>query len=412
MILRLVLAVLVAFSLVGCSSGTDTVAPVNQGPSISFDFNKIAVSRASSVLLSVAVSDPNADDQLSTTWSITRGSLSGTSTTSRTWSVPATAGTDTLEVVVTDGQRSAKITEVIRVATRTTGVIAQGIYTKANSPYIIAPSVTPPNLEVSNGASSNVEAGVELFIDEVGTSLSVLGTLNLNGTSSEPVVIAPNDRTLLCGTGTGWWDGIIVEGTGALNATYAQISYGENNIRVREQGTINVDNVILQCSQEAGLLMEGTGSATITNSEISNSAANGIDIRAISSVPTGVQIQGCAIEFNQVAGILININDPLVTAALSITQNEIVNNFSSGIFLGGASRPSISQNHIAVNGGSGTLANLRLDTDFAGGSGDTSIDVSNNFWGSTTLTNIINNIDNNSSLTLVVEPFLTTSPIP
>ena len=173
-----VLAGLVA----GCSGGSDSgVQPVNRAPTITFTTDRAAVVKSVPTTLSVSVSDPDGDP-LTVSWTITRGTLTpvNVSRTLMNWTVPATVGIDTINVSVSDGNFTVRITEPIKVGWPSTG--AQATFIRSRSPYIVSLDPANPVFGVDEGLVTTVEAGTEILFENQGTSVEVSGRLETFGT--------------------------------------------------------------------------------------------------------------------------------------------------------------------------------------------------------------------------------------
>lgn len=373
-------AILVLLALAGCGEDS-TVVVMNQPPTIDFTFTRIGVPAVFPVDLSVSVADADEDDNLTVTWSITRGTLTpkNPGKTIMEWAVPATLGADTVVVSVTDGEETATVTEVIEVGTlvRSTPRVT---YLKSESPYILrADGVTPPRLVIGGGFTAAIEAGVEILVDLQETTIDVTGALNIQGTASEPVVIRANDRSLFCDAGN-WWEGILV-GTdvtsGSLDLDYAQIWYANNGVRLRDGGDAVIRNSKFTCCSN-GVLHEGTGELTVTDTEISSSTSNGITASALTLLPRSITITGCNISINGNTGISLDLNDPFQEVPITIEDNKIEFNSVHGISMKNWVWPTIQYNHISANG---SISNVWLQGPFHDAANPDTLDISCNYWG-------------------------------
>ncbi len=419
------LLVLVAL---GCTSGGDTVTPVNRPPTIDLLFTKIGVVRGVPVNLSVAVDDLD-DDPLTVTWSITRDPNKTALTpqnpekTIVRWATPVAIGTDTLTVRVSDGQVSSSVTALIKVGYAASGQTALASYVKARSPYIVSPPAGNPIFSVSEGTTTTIEAGTELLIDVPGTVIDVAGsTLIANGTSTEPVVIQANDRTFKCGDERGWWEGIrgatsIGGVNGLIELDYTEIRYGQKAVRLRDNASAVVTNCMIRCSGDAGILVEGSGSLTAIDTEISNGRADGIAIAAFASIPDSVIVRGCDLRINGSSGIRMAIMDPSGSASIVIEYNKIEFNFSRGITLSHAEFPQIHFNQFSGNGVGTGVMNIYLENGFPENVSVPQLDASCNYWGapvaqqSTIDGTIHDSLDSGAVATrIVVSPWLNASP--
>jgi hypothetical protein len=197
-----VLAVLLGLlDVFGCS-GDDTPTnggPPNQDPVVEFTVTVRAVPRSEAqteryATLTVDATDPDGDP-VTVTWAVTRdGQPSGSLTTSQgpsvRWRTPYETGRDTITVAVSDGRGgSATLIETIQAGTLKDTRIQDGTQTwsAVDSPFIIRPF--EDNFVIDERSTLVVEAGSELLIDRAGLTVSVVGTLDINGTAEAPVII-------------------------------------------------------------------------------------------------------------------------------------------------------------------------------------------------------------------------------
>jgi hypothetical protein len=408
--------------LIGCSGEDSSVTPINSTPTITFTTNRIAIPKAMDYDLSVSVSDADADDHLTVAWTITSGTLTARNAenTVMRWDTPSTVGTDTVTVTVNDGSVSASVEEVIKRGTITAETTTRTTYTKANSPYILAPNNSPPSVLVSGGTITTIEPGVEIYMDFEESFIDVLGTLQANGNEIEPILIRANDRSLMCGEGRGWWDGVQARSedyfVGNLDLTHTEIRSGDYNVRLIGAAQANLQDCKIVCGRNAGVGMTGTGVLVINNCEISSTAQSGINVSSYSSIPAAVSITGCEIMFNN-EGIHLDLPDLFETLLVNIQGNLIRDNWINGITLERASFARINYNYIGRNNW-GNTSNIRLMPDYPGGADFDSLDATNNYWGGA-YTNpgpiedtITDSADNGSIDTkVIITPWLSSSPL-
>jgi len=420
-------AVAISLALAGALSlacgGDDPVVVVNQPPTIAFTFNQLGVQRNVPVNLSVSVSDPDEGDALAVSWSITRGPLTpmNPAKTIMQWLPPDETGADTVVVTVSDGEASAQVVEPIYVATRQSNNDAPAVYEIVDSPFLISPSAE--QLLVPEGGSTVIDAGVMLLIDKEGIELQVLGTLDVQGTADAPVVIRPNDRTLQCQSGRGWWAGIHVRSgivsSGHMNLSHAEVRYGETNVLVSEGATAVISDSRLVCGLDAGAKMAGNRWMRLERCEIASNASYGVDIYGIASNPDSVTILWNTIAFNGNTGIHMQLDDTSQEARITVARNRLEFNATNGILLEQSVFPDIHQNHFAFNGHGGTLMNLRLRA-YPGTVPFDTLDATLNYWGAsfanpTGIENTVyDSLDDPTTIgtRVKVDPWLNTSPTP
>ena len=363
-----VLAGLVA----GCSGGSDSgVQPVNRAPTITFTTDRAAVVKSVPTTLSVSVSDPDGDP-LTVSWTITRGTLTpvNVSRTLMNWTVPATVGIDTINVSVSDGNFTVRITEPIKVGWPSTG--AQATFIRSRSPYIVSLDPANPVFGVDEGLVTTVEAGTEILFENQGTSVEVSGRLETFGTAAEPVVFRPNLRNLKCGDERGWWDGILVfRASGAAKAgelvlNHTEIWYAMRGVHMINDATASVRGCAIRCSGEYGVLHLGTGALVLTDTEVSNGKVDGVTVggNVSTALPDSVRMEHCEVRFNERNGVTINIDDQNEIVPILMEYNQIENNLLHGLVLARASFPIVHFNSFVANGVGSGLSNIYLEDEY------------------------------------------------
>jgi len=421
--LRVCLVFLVGLLLVGCSGEDSAVTPENNPPTIEFATNRIVIKKGVDYDLAVNVSDPDGDP-LTVTWRITSSTLTpqNAQNTVMRWVTPGTVGTDTVWVTVSDGSLSDSVEEVIKRGTFTATTIAPGTFLKDSSPYIIAPGNSPPSILVSGGTTTDIEAGVELYMDLEGAFIDVVGTLRGHGTVAEPVLIRPNDRRIRCAEGEGWWDGIQARSEdfniGTIDFDYTEVRSADHNIRLMGAAEAYLEHCKIACGASAGVRITGTGTLYINNCDISDNIQNGIEVSSVSSIPTSVTITNNEIQYNN-DGIYLDLPDPLQTLVVDIQYNLIKDNWINGISLRTSAGARILHNHISRNNW-GTTSNIRLVPPYPSGAPIDTLHAEYNYWGavytgsgSTIESTITDSADNASIGTRVnIRPWVNSSPLP
>lgn len=376
--MRLPACVLLCSSVLMMSCGPDnTTAIINLPPSITFNQTAIGFKKVGVHELSVTINDPDEDDILTTTWSITRGTLTpiSGSRTRMNWQAPLTVGRDTLRVSVSDGELTDRIEEEVLVGTVLSSLA--GTLGIVDSPYLIQ-STGSPTIPVTGLI---IEAGVEILFDVVDGTLAVDGTVRAQGTDANPVIIRPNNRRLLCQDQRGWWNGIEVGAGGNLTLDHTVVTYGKYNVRVLLTGNATLTNSEFKCAEAAAVSMEGTGSLVIDSCVISNNQSVGVYVTSAFFVPATVRITNSHILINENTGIRMSLNDVNQTANILVKYNRIEFNFTHGVYLTGNVFPEIRLNHFEANGLSRGLSNIHLQPPYPDGVVFPTMQADSNFWG-------------------------------
>ena len=376
-------------ALLSCSSGGGGgVEPVNHAPTISFEFTKIGIVKNTPAQLSVNVSDADGDP-LTVTWSVTRGtvaSLNAENTLVR-WTPPNVVGTDSVTIKVSDGVASASIVSEIKVGTPFSGNSAPPTFSKNQSPYIITVPVS--GVLAVTLRPTFIEPGTELLLETPGCVIDVTDSLVAVGTPSEPIVIRPNVRNLTCSDDRGWWQGFKVYTdfpvNGHVDLDFAQISYANWGVRLRDLGSATILNSSIRCSGSNGVLHEGGGRLILEDTEVSNGELDGIGIGGPAStfLPDSVVIKGCTVTLNGRTGIAFDLDDQLQEVPITVEYTNLEFNAEHGISLARAVFPSIHYNRFFANGaGSPFLLNhIWLVNGYPNGVAVTQLNAACNFWG-------------------------------
>jgi len=161
-------------------------------------------------------------------------------------------------------------------------ITANTTWFKANSPYVV---VSP--IDIQSGKTLTIQPGVVVkFMDN--TYIQVNGTMNAQGNSGDKIYFTDVRDDVVGGDTNGdgdattpvagWWGAIRVENAGAAAIDFAEVRYGGGYWF------------------QSAVYKTGSGSFSITNSKVSDSASQGIMIQSdtssfdqghdISSVPT------------------------------------------------------------------------------------------------------------------------------
>jgi parallel beta-helix repeat protein len=393
-----VFAALLAAALFAACSDDETTAPDddNQPPEVAFTVAAVAVPTGNTKTLTVNCTDPDGDD-VSVTWEVTRGTFtSPQGNPSINWRAPSTTGRDTITVTASDGKGgTTTIVETMQVGTvKASGISLSQTWHATNSPFIIQPvSSENKRFVIPMMVTLNIDAGCELLMDAEDLEIYVEGTMQSNGTETNPVVVRPNVRH----PEFGHWQGITAVPDleiPRIQLTCTDVLYAVEAVKSTTKGEVALDGCRIMFAAGAAVTHRSYQSLSVVNSIITNNLKSGIRVEPISdlSLPASIVVSNDSIAVNgdvsgstpyvQDAGIYIAMADTFGTCDIQITNDEISRNAFPGIHLVNASRPIIQYNSIFANelGKTTQRYNIRLEDSFGGGVPRT-IDARQNYWG-------------------------------
>jgi hypothetical protein len=369
--------------LVGCSGGDGGgVEPVNNAPTIAFQFSKIGIVKNVPTTLSVNVNDLDGDP-MTVSWAPTRGTITSLNPPTNTqvrWNPPDAVGVDTIAVTVSDGTASKTIREQIKVGFPFNGSAAPNLFRKDRSPYIVTVTGTPPLLLID--APTIIEAGVEILLETPGAEFDVTDSLTVVGTPDDPIMIRPNVRHQTCSDDRGWWAGIKVANflrTGILEMDYAFIWYAQWGVRLRDSGAARIRHSEIRCSGQNGILHESSGALELESTRVSDGLLDGVEVTSLSLLPDAITIRECNIAFNGGSGLVFDLADSLATVPIVVEYTNLEFNGDHAITLANAVFPEIHYNRFLGNGV--PLSNIWCYSGYAFGTAFTTLNVTCNFWG-------------------------------
>lgn len=147
-------------------------------------------------------------------------------------------------------------------------------------------------------------------------SLIINGTLNVNGTSGNPVTFTRSGSS-------GTWDGIRFNSGSSGTITYATIDYATKGVYVNNTNNVTIDNCTIRNFTEQGVYASNS-SLTVQNSTIQNpsGASHGIYLLGGSSNP---MITGNTITANLLNVMNIGIERKDSPGAATIANNTLIN---------------------------------------------------------------------------------------
>jgi parallel beta-helix repeat protein len=204
---------------------------------------------------------------------------------------------------------------------------------------------------VNSGKTLTVLPGATKYFP-ANALLDIYGTLNVNGTASQPVTF---DKM------SSWWDGIWYRLNSKGSISYANINYATKGLRLYAK--ITASNCTIQNFTEQGIYIMSAGNPTVQNCTIINNAGGSHGIQAIGSTDNPsilnneVSSGAVGIGRRDPGGpVLIsgnNIHNCTKGVQITDAAPEIVNNLidacSHGVYLATGSSANIHDNDILQN---------------------------------------------------------------
>jgi YD repeat-containing protein len=186
------------------------------------------------------------------------------------------------------------------------------------------------DVTVGAGATLTIRPGTVVKFRQQ-TALWVYGTLDAQGTAAAPVHFTDwrddtvggdanhdGDITL---PAPGWWKGVLLRGAGSAALEHCHLAYSGyhygSGLNKTGNGTLQVaDSTFRQVSGYGTYVTANTGATTIEGSRFTDNTASGLYVNA-----SPVAATGCTFAANGDYGVLHEINDTLVYADNTFTDN-------------------------------------------------------------------------------------------
>ena len=211
------------------------------------------------------------------------------------------------------------------------GLLTADTILTANTEYWILSS-----LIVDQGRTLTIPEGVT-FRQAAGSQLLVWGTLNINGTASDPVLLTSTATS----PAVNGWQGLLATGTGAqLNLSHVEVSGTTAGIKVvsNARATISYADVHRNVT---GIWFESGGQGTISTSQVHDNTGSGVYLLNANSFVT---LLGSEI-YSNVYGVTFS------TASSGLLEGNLIrNNSNRGIWILDKATPVIRNgNEIRAN---------------------------------------------------------------
>ena len=248
-----------------------------------------------------------------------------------------------------------------------TGTLTAGATLTAGTTYDVMGMLIVPS-----GQTLTVPAGAVLHFYDTNAALLVNGTLNVQGTTANPVTITSGNPT----PAKGAWVGIVLNGSTANGSAIsnALVEWANTGLDINGATGVTISNSTIRNFYSYGMQVRNSGNATITGNVITNTSGFGgtcLNVNATSPTLQGNTLSFCSTGLN------------LTGAASPMTQGNTITNTSYGVSLQGNGSATTQPNPV-VNGNNiyGNSVFNVYTTSYVNGA-TTKLNFQRNWWGST-----------------------------
>jgi hypothetical protein len=371
------IAELLLFStFIALLSGCDESLEFSNTPpgSLSISRNICYLGPNDSVTLTGQASDAD-EDSLTYSWRADEGTLTPPDGSGRVveWRAPDNHGTYRVTLKVTDGLDESSKNIDIDVGRKLEVHISSAVISETDYPYIVQDPF--PHM-VSEFNTLTIEEGVTVVFSEPTGGLNVQGTLIVNGTAQNRVLMTANAE---CQGDILVWRGVEISGEEASgDLKYFSMSSTADGLTVEDGAYLIADNLVIDQSTGDGLSVTSGGSAEITNSRMWD---NGGGIYVENGI---LNIQNSSIRYNNNYGFSMFAN--VGTFDVDILGCVVANNQQYCFVLASWANPIIQNCSMYFNGPDGRDGRtVMLSSGYAN---TNDIDMRYNYWATTAETEI------------------------
>ncbi len=349
-------------SVQGCDESLEFNNTPPGGLSISRD--KCYLGPEDQVTLTGSASDADGDS-ITYRWTAEAGTLIPSDGKGRVvvWRAPDSHGTYRVTLRVTDTIDESSKGIDIDVGRNLDVVHDGGVLDQTDYPYIV-PSALP--IYIGELFTVTIEAGVTIIFNEGGGGFRVGGTLIINGTQGDRVLMMPN----VCPGEERVWKGIAFTGGSASgDISYLTVTSSADGITVEDGASLTADNLIVDQTTGDAVSVKNGASAVISGSQLwDNGGGVYVGNATLQVIDTSIRYNG-----NYALSLYSTASHPM-----SVTDCVIANNSQIGIVLAGNASPVVHNCSMFFNGPDIEIRTVR----FAGTYTNTNaVDMTGNYWG-------------------------------
>ena len=350
-------------------SGCDDSLEFNNTPpgGLTITRDKCYLGPNDSVTLTGQATDSDGDE-ISYSWTAAAGTLTPADGQGQVviWRAPDGHGTYRVTFTATDGLDDTSKGVDLEVGRNLDDLHGDAvILDQTDYAYIV-----PNNglLNISALGTVTIEAGVTVVFNEVNGGFNVGGTLVINGTQQDRVLLMPNK----CPGEERVWKGIRFSGASAVgNLNHVTITSSIDGLDVEDGALVTADNIIVDLTTGDGVSAKTGANITISNSKIWD---NGGGIYVANGT---LLIQESTIRYNNNYGFsMIATTGPF---DVTVTNCVVANNGQYGFVMAGVASPVVNNCSLFLNGP--TTDNIRTVMFINTYDNGDPVDMKGNYWG-------------------------------
>ncbi len=370
---RTLIALLVFSTILTAGTGCDDSLEFDNAPpgGLSISKNKCYLGPSDSVVLTGEASDSDGDE-ISYGWTASEGTLTPADGKGQvvTWRAPDSHGTYRVTLNVTDQLDTSSEGIDLDVGRNLEVLHEGGVLDQTDYAYIVPNSLPLP---IGDIVTITIEAGVTVVFNEGTSGLDVRGTLNINGTAEDRVLLTPN----ACPGEERVWKGVKISGDMAGGTwSHVTINSTADGLTVEDEAVFTGDNIILDQSSADGLSVKSGAVVNLSDSQIWD---NGGGVYVANGT---LRLTGSSIRYNGNYGFSMYEGSGAFPVDADILSCVVANNTQNGFVLAGTASPVVQNCALFLNGPTMTdIRTVRFINTYANAS---AVDMTGNYWGADT----------------------------
>ncbi len=370
---RTLIALLVFSTILTAGTGCDDSLEFDNAPpgGLSISKNKCYLGPSDSVVLTGEASDSDGDE-ISYGWTASEGTLTPADGKGQvvTWRAPDSHGTYRVTLNVTDQLDTSSEGIDLDVGRNLEVLHEGGVLDQTDYAYIVPNSLPLP---IGDIVTITIEAGVTVVFNEGTSGLDVRGTLNINGTAEDRVLLTPN----ACPGEERVWKGVKISGDMAGGTwSHVTINSTADGLTVEDEAVFTGDNIIVDQSSADGLTVKSGAVVNLSDSRIWD---NGGGVYVANGT---LRLTGSSIRYNGNYGFSMYEGSGPFPVDADILSCVVANNTQNGFVLAGTASPVVQNCALFLNGPTMTdIRTVRFINTYANAS---AVDMTGNYWGADT----------------------------